>query len=449
MDAGKHPDEAGLRRRFVRLTIYNILSNLTVPLTGLADTGMLGHLADIRFLGGVAIASVIFDYLYWGLGFLRMGTTGTVAQALGREDHAEVQNILLRALVLALGLGFVILILYYPIRELGFALLSGEDAIKSAGRDYFNVRILGSPAVLCNFVLLGWLLGRERSALALVMTAAGNLTNVGLNYVFIFRFEWAATGAGLATAISQYLMLGIGLVFVFATGERFTRPRGIFDAARLIQLVRLNTDILIRTLCLLSAFALFLNFSATLGTGVLVVNSLLHNLITFAAFLIDGPALAGEILMGRFKGGGNLVGQRRAVRLAFGTGLGIAFVFLAIFFTAPDRILSLLTSHTDIIELAAEYRIWMIPYLLCATGAYVLDGLFLGLTRVRDLRNAMMVSVICGFLPCACLAFWLRENHLLWTAMFLFAFLRFISLLYLFAKPEPTRKIDGRAGGNV
>ena len=428
-----------LRRRFWRLTFYNILSNLTVPLTGLVDTAMLGHLPDIRFLAGVALGSILFDYLYWGLGFLRMGTTGTVAQAAGRGDLAEARGILLRTLLLASALGFTILLLMVPIREAGFALLAGEEAVKAAGRDYFTMRILGAPAVLCNFVILGWLLGRERSGLALAITAAGNCANVVFDYLFIFHLGLNAQGAGLATALSQYCMLVPGLVLVWRLreGNEVTRAQ-VLAPQRLLGLVRLNLDIMIRTMCLLTAFMLFLNFSARIGTATLVANTLLHHLITFAAFLIDGPALAAEILMGGFKGSKDGASQRRTVRLAFLSGQAITLSYLAVFFTAPAFFLSLLTDHDHIVALAGGYYLWMIPYLLFASGAYVLDGLFLGLTRVRELRNAMLVSVIVGFLPLALLATREADNQILWAAMTMFACARLLTLTYLFRRRGPS-----------
>ena len=203
-----------LTPRFARLALINILSNLAVPLAGLVDTGMLGHLPDIRFLAGVALASVLFDYIYWTFGFLRMGTTGITAQAVGRGDRDETFRVLYRSLALALVIAGVVLLLQAPMRELGFAIMSGETGVEQAGRDYYDARIWGAPATLCSFALVGWFLGREQSRHVLVMTVVGAACNIVLNYIFIVRMGLAARGAGLATMISQYVMLGVGL-FLF------------------------------------------------------------------------------------------------------------------------------------------------------------------------------------------------------------------------------------------
>ena len=213
---------ARLPRRFARLTALNILANVAVPLAGLVDVAMLGHLSDLSFLAGVALATILFDYLYWTFGFLRMGTTGVTAQALGRGDDAEVHLTLYRALAFAAGTGAAILLLQVPLGELGFLLLSGGPAVEAAGREYFAARIWAAPAALANFAFLGWYLGREESGRALVMTVVGGFANIGFNYLFIVRLGLAARGAGLGTMTSQYLMLAV------AAGMFLARPRPPF-----------------------------------------------------------------------------------------------------------------------------------------------------------------------------------------------------------------------------
>jgi MATE family multidrug resistance protein len=256
-----------LSRRFFRLSLINIAASVTVPLVGLVDTAMLGHLPDIRFLAGVALASLLFDYAYWTLGFLRMGTTGMTAQAMGRRDTVEVTDVLRRGLLTAFVLAGLVLVLQVPLREAGFALLTGEPGVEQAGREYFDARIWGAPAALAGFVLVGWFLGREESRHVLVMTAVANLANVLLNYVFIIRLGLAARGAGLASMASQYLMLGVG-VWIYLRHRKPVPWHGsrVFDRDRLRGLFLLNRDLLVRTLCLVSAFALFVNSSSALGT---------------------------------------------------------------------------------------------------------------------------------------------------------------------------------------
>jgi MATE family multidrug resistance protein len=402
---------------------------VSVPLAGLVDVGMLGHLSEIRFLAGVALASLVFDYLYWSFGFLRMGTTGTTAQAVGRGDEAEAHRVLYRSLVLAGLIAGTIVVLQVPVRELAFLLLSGGEGVESAGRDYFQARVWDAPATLANFAFLGWFLGREQSGRALVMTLTAALANIVFNYFFIVRLGLAAFGSGLGTACSQYLSLAVAVALFFAEpGRRHAwRWREVLDRDRLLSLVRLNGDILVRTLCLLSAFSLFTNFSAALGTTVLAANSLLMRLLTFAAYAIDGAAFAAESLSGIFRGSGQRDGLRRTARLAFLVGEGFAVVFLLALAVAPRAVLGLLTSHQPVIESALRHAPWLAPFLVIGSLAFIYDGLYLGLTEGHRLRNAMLVS-FAVFLPLGLLGMWLRNNDLLWGALAAFMAARFLTL---------------------
>ena len=421
MTTGSGATAAPLRRRFFRLALVNILSNVTVPLAGLVDTAMLGHLPDIRFLAGVALASLLFDYIYWTFGFLRMGTTGTTAQAVGRSDRKQVYLTLYRSLMIALGVSALILAFQLPLRELGFGLLAGEPGVEAAGRAYFDARVWGAPATLCNFALVGWFLGREESRYVLVVTVVANLANVLFNYVFIIRMGLAAQGAGLATMVSQYLAVATSITIFFACGPRWPwRWTEVAASGELGRLFRLNRDILARTLCLVTAFALFTNFSSLLGTAVLAANSILLRLLSVASYLIDGAAFASESLAGIFLGQRDLPSLRRLVRLSLAAGLGFGALVLAIFFAAPRSAFGVLTSHADLIELSLAYLPWLAPVVAIGSFAYMYDGLFLGLTEGRRLRNSMLFSLLVVFLPTALLALRLENNDLLWGAMALF-----------------------------
>lgn len=428
---GPEERRASLRRRFFRLTGFNILANLTVPLAGLVDTAMLGHLADIRFLAGVALATILFDYLYWSLGFLRMGTTGTTAQALGAGQRREVYRVLYRSLVLALGTAAAVLALQVPLRALGFGLLSGTPEVEAAGIAYFNARIWGAPATLANFALVGWFLGREESGRALAVAAAANLANVGFNYLFIVRLGLAAQGAGLATMVSQYLALAVALLLLQRVGRPVPwRNREVFHRRRLGSLVRLNGDILVRSLLLATSFALFTNFSALLGTAVLAANSILMRLFLLAAYLVDGAAFATESLAGIFRGGRDRLALGRLVRLSMASGFAFAGLALAVFFLFQGPILQVLTSHTDVQALARRYQPWLLPVLIFGAAAFIYDGLFLGLTAGRALRNAMLAATGLVFLPLSLLALHTASAHLLWLAFAAFMLARWATLAW-------------------
>jgi len=410
-----------LKNRFWRLTAINILSNLTVPLASLVDTAMLGHLADIRFLAGVGLAAILFEYVYWSFGFLRMATTGLTAQAQGSGDRAEVNRILVRGLLTALVLATVVLLLQRLLENAGFGILAGAQDVEAEGRLYFRARILGAPATLANFVLLGWFLGRERSHYVLAMTLVANVTNIALDYVFIMRMGLAAYGAGLATAISQYAMLALA-VALLVPELRYLRLglSGLFEANKIKELFALNRDILIRTIALVSAFAIFLNFSAILGTAVLAANTILVRIQTLAAYLIDGAAFATETLAGKLQGSPNRSGLRRLRRVAFSSGVLLSLPVILPMLIFPETFLGILTNHGPTLAAAQRYSPWLAPAIVIGAFAYIYDGLFLGLTRGRTLRNAMVFSTLAVFVPLAAYALHRQSNHLLWLAMVAF-----------------------------
>ncbi len=460
------PPTATLSRRFFRLTFYNILANVTAPLVGLVDLAMLGHLSEIRFLAGVALGGVVFDVLAWTLGVLRMGTTGMTAQAFGRfrvgrrpetstsggasrpnptepdvccaaqqtsAGLGEVYFILGRFLLLAAALRALLIALRSTLGETAFALLLGEPEVEAAGREYFDARILGVPAMVANLVFIGWFLGREESRRVLMMTAVANVVNIALNYLLIVRLGLAARGAGLASAASQYLMLAIA-VWLFYRG----RERGdvawswpiILERQRWLEMAHLNRDILIRTVLLVSSFAVFTNISSILGVAVLAANALMIRILTLAALLIDGAAFAVESLAGVLYGGGRKQELRRLVQLALISGGVFTVPFLLPLLLAPQAVLGLLTSHAEVIELGSLYRGWMVPVLLFGSVAYIHDGLFLGLTAGRALRNAMLISTLAVFFPLAFLALQLRGPNLLWLALAAFMLARGLTLEY-------------------
>jgi len=418
-----------LRRRYLRLATINIMATVSVPLAGLVDTAILGHLEDIRFLAGVALGSIVFDYVYWTFGFLRMGTTGTTAQAMGGGDMKAVYLTLYRGLFLALSIGTVLVVLQVPIRIGGFAVLSGAEGVEAAGAAYFNARVWGAPATLCSFVLIGWFLGREESGRVLLITVAANVSNILLDYVFVLGLGLAAFGAGLATMISQYLAVAIGLFLFWKSRE--SRPwvwGEILDRHGLTSLMRLNRDILFRTLGLITALSLFTNFSSVLGTTVLAANAILLRVQYLASYFIDGAAFATESLAGTFRGRGDPKGLLKLLRLSLVVGFACALGFAVLVVIAPGFLYPLLTSHQEVVEVATRFGYWLIPVLLFGSAAYIYDGFFLGLTEGRVLRNSMLFSTIVIFGSVAWVAVVRGDNHILWLSMTLWMASRAVTL---------------------
>lgn len=417
--------------RFFRLAIVNILSNLMVPMAGLISVAFLGHLGDIRHLAGVTLSTILFNYIYRTLGFLRMGTTGMTAQAVGREDEEAVLLTGLRNGLLALGLGLTILILQYPLQELGFALLSATPDVKASGLAYYQARIWAAPATLLNFVLIGWFLGREQSGKVLVLSVVGNGANILVDYLLIVRLGWESAGAGLATTASQYLMLVVGILFV-CQEVRLKQIRAVagrlLDLSALKACLALNRDIFIRTFAFLSTFSIFTNLSSVMGTMMLTENALLLQVVTLAIYFIDGLAFATESLVGIFRGKGEHEQLSSLLGISGGTSLILGLSFALVFVLFPDSLFGLLTNHAEVISSIDRYVSWLLPFLGFGSMAFILDGYFLGLAEGSTIRSAALAATLFGFAPIAIAAWLFQSSHLLWLAMSLFMAARVVTL---------------------
>lgn len=402
--------------RFTRLAIVNVLSNLMVPLAGLVDVAFLGHLSDVKHLAGVALATVLFNYLYWTFGFLRMSTTGLVAQASGRGDEEEALLVGVRHWLLALAVGVTIVILQWPLKEGGFALLNAAPEVKAAGRHFYDALIWGAPATLLNFVLVGWFLGRAQSRRVLALTATSSFALVGLDYLFIIQWGWGSVGAGAATAASQYLALVVGMIFVAtdSPGVTCVLPR-LLDASWQA-VFRLNLDITIRTLAHITVFSLFINLGASLGTTVLAANAVMMQVVILGAYFIDGLAFATESLVGFGKGRGDSGVLVQVLRVSGLASLVLGLAFALIFISSP-ALFSLITNQPPVLALLPDLVIWLLPVLGFGSLAFMLDGYFLGLTDGAVLRNATIFAALVGFAPLALFAWHQHSNPLLWLAL--------------------------------
>lgn len=394
-----------------------------VPLAGLFDVAFLGHLDELWYLAGVALATVLFNYLYWTFGFLRMGTTGMTAQALGQNDWDTMVLVGLRNGVLALGLGGVILLLQRPFKILGFLLLNAAPEVKVAGQAYFDALVWGAPATLLNFVVVGWYLGRSQSGKVLLLSGVNNITNVLLNYFFIVQWSWQSYGAGAATALSQYLMLLVGLWLIWrdVSLSNLLRARSkILNTTALKRTFTFNSEILIRTFAIISTFAMFTNLSSHLGTTVLSTNTLLIQVVTLTSYFIDGIAFAMESSVGVLS---QQKQPQQLKRLLYGAGLtslGIGLVFALSFCLFPQRLFGLLTNHQNVLRQVEQYVYWLLPVLGLGSISYLLDGYFLGLLAGGVLRQSVVFAALLGFTPLALAAWYWHNIHLLWLAMVLF-----------------------------
>lgn len=424
------PNPSLIHSRVWRLAGPMILSNLSVPLLGLVDTAVMGHLSDAYYLGAVAVGALIFSFVFWGFGFLRMGTTGLTAQAHGREDYDELRAVLARAVVLALGLAALVLVLQGPIVWLAFTLIDASAEVERYGAEYFSIRIWSAPAVLINYAMIGWFLGMQRAQGPLVLLLVINVTNILLDLWFVPGLGMTADGVALASVIAEYLGVVVGLYLV----HRYLKPypgswRGIqlWHWPRLREMLVLNQNIFIRTLCLIFSFGFFTAQGAKHGDVVLAANALLMNFQTFMAYGLDGFAHAAEALVGRAVGQKRRDEWRSAVYTTGVWSLWVAAAFCLIYWLAGEQIIAMLTNIEEVRLLAQEYLIWLILAPLISVWSYWFDGIFIGATRSREMRNTMLVSTLVFFLP----AWYLLQpwgNHGLWAALMVFMAARGITM---------------------
>ncbi|MEM1170573.1 MAG: guanitoxin biosynthesis MATE family efflux transporter GntT [Cyanobacteria bacterium P01_H01_bin.35] len=417
--------------RFLRLAVANSFSNLMVPLASLVDAAFLGHLADIDYLAGVALSSVLFSLVYGTVKFLRLGTTGLTAQAQGRSDQDEVLLTLLRNGLIGLVIGLIILLLQQPLREIGFTLLSATPSVLESGIDYYNARIWGVPAVLINFVLIGWFMGREQGTKVLVLSAVANGGNVILDYLFIVIWKYESAGAGLATAASQYLMLLVGLIFIIFEGWLLQIPGvvgRIFDTNALKVIFKLNADLFLARLTFILTCSLFTAISASLGTLVLAANTLLLQVLYLAADFVDGLSFATESLAGSFRGAAANEELAPLLKMTVGINLGLWLIAALMFILFPDPVFGVLTNHGEVIQEIHRYFLWLLPVLGCWCLTISLNGYFLGLTEGTLVRNSIVSGTLIGFLPAALVAWQFDNAQILWLALLLFLVVRTIIL---------------------
>ncbi len=409
----------GPHSRLWRLSIPIILSNLTVPLLGAVDTAVVGHLPAAYYMGGVALGAQTFNFVFWGFGFLRMGTSGFTAQAVGAGDESEIRLILTRALIVAAGLGIAIVLLRHQVLWAALQFLGGSAEVQQAASDYVLIRIWAAPAALGNYVVLGWLLGRQRTGVALALQVLINGINAALAVLFVQGFGWNAAGAAGATAIADV----VGLVAGLAVGWRFLRPSEgryrlalIFDGPAMRRLIAVNRDIFLRTLCLVFAFAFFARQGAEMGDTVLAANAVLLYFQTLMAFGLDGLAHATEALVGTSIGARDRTGFWISVRVSLLWSFVMASFFSLAYFLAGDLLIAALSGIPDVRSTAALYLPWAAISPVISVWSYLLDGIFIGATRTRELRNSMVLAVM-AFLAALFLLRGPFGNHGLWMAL--------------------------------
>ncbi len=420
-----------------KLALPNIISNITIPLIGLIDLALMGHLGSEANIGAISVGSMIFNFIYWGFGFLRMSTSGFTAQGYGNGNKSECFHILLRGLLLSSVISLIIVALQVPIEWLSFKLINGSQVVESLSKEYFRIRIWAAPATLALYVINGWFLGMQNAKFVMISSILSNLLNLIFSFVFVFVFKMESAGVALGTVIAQYVGLFASLYLLKHSYSKlffFFRKELIFKSDFIKSFFRVNTDIFIRTFCVIMVFTLFTSKSAGINDHILAVNSVLIQFLMFFSFFIDGFAFAGEALAGKFVGMNNKDNFVVLTKKLFKYGFALSILFSTIYAFANKLIIFAITSDIKIYETAKEYIIWIILIPIISFASFVWDGIYIGITASREMRNSMLASSIFLFAPCF---YFLQKpfgNHALWIAMLMFMLGRAVFQTILFNK---------------
>lgn len=415
-----------MNRRILHLAIPSIVSNITVPLLGLVDVTIVGHLGATAYIGAIAVGGLLFNILYWNFGFLRMGTSGLTSQAYGRKDKDAEIRVLVQAVSVGLFSALVMLILQYPIERLAFRLLDTSAEVEQYAVTYFRICIWGAPAVLAQYGFTGWFIGMQNSRYPMYIAIVMNVINIVCSSCFVFLFGMKVEGVALGTVVAQYsgVMMAWGLWFY-----NYKELRGRITFKGSLQLIAMrrffavNRDIFLRTLCLIGVTTFFTSTGARQGDVILAVNTLLMQLFTLFSYIMDGFAYAGEALSGRYVGACNLVQLKRAVKALFGWGVGLSLVFTLLYGIGGENFLGLLTNDTVVIETAGHYFYWVLAIPLAGFAAFLWDGILIGATATRFMLWAMLVASSSFFVIYYCFS-GATNNHMLWLAFLVYLALR-------------------------
>ena len=437
--AGSEPmDARALNRRVWQLTVPIMFANLSVPLLGAVDTAVMGHLPEAYYLGAVAVGATIVHFIFWGFGFLRMGTAGLAAQAYGAKNGLEIRVVLARAGLLGVGLSAALLLLQWPIAQIGLTLFEASDQVEGPAETYFFIRIWSAPAVLMNYAIVGWFIGVQNTRAVMILQVFMNGLNIILDLWFVLGLEWDVAGVAAATVIAEFSALALGVLMVRRELRRIPgswQGMNLRDADKIRQLVAVNRDIFIRTACLMFAFAFFTARGAKLGDNTLAANAVLIQFQQFLSFGLDGFAHAAEALVGGAVGARDRRTLRLAVKICGLWAAVIAAAYTLVYAAGGPVIIGWLTDLEAVRALAGEFLIWVIISPIISVWSFTLDGVFIGATRTAEMRNGMIISLAI-YLAAVFALQPVLGNHGLWLAFTIFMAARAVTLAIVYPNVE-------------
>lgn len=418
----KHRD-----RQILQIALPSIVSNITVPLLGLIDVAIVGHLGSPAYIGAIAVGGMLFNIIYWIFGFLRMGTSGMTSQAFGKRDLTEVVCLLMRSVGIGLAVAFCLIALQIPIRQGAFLLIHPTDEVRILATLYFHICIWGAPAMLGLYGLTGWFNGMQNSRIPMYIAITQNIVNIIASLSLVYLCGMKVEGVALGTLIAQYAGLFMGLALWwkhYGKLKRFLKGgKNIWQKEAMYRFFQVNRDIFLRTLCLVAVTLFFTSAGASQGEIILAVNTLLMQLFTLFSYVMDGFAYAGEALSGRYIGARNREAFTDTVRHLFGWGVVMAVLFTLVYALGGNAFLGLLTDDKEVIAAADTYFYWALAVPAVGIAAFIWDGIFIGATATRGMLLSMATAAASFFV----LYYGLHPvlaNHALWLAFLTYLLMR-------------------------
>lgn len=422
-----------INRQILHIAIPSIISNITVPLLGLVDVTIVGHLGSASYIGAIAVGGMLFNMIYWIFGFLRMGTGGLTAQAYGQHNTQEGTRILLRSLSVSLLLALVLLVLQYPIRLIAFMLIDASPEVQELATRYFHICIWGAPATLGLYSFTGWFIGMQNSRYPMYIAITQNIVNIAASLFFVFVLHMKVEGVALGTLIAQYagvIMTYLLCISHYHPFRQQVQRMQLLERNAMKRFFLVNRDIFLRTLCLVAVTVFFTSTGATYGDVVLAVNTLLMQLFTLFSYIMDGFAYAGEALSGKYTGSNDKIRLHQTVRNLFGWGSAMALLFTLTYLWGGQDFLQLLTNDTEVIAASGTYLLWTVAIPFCGFSAFILDGICIGTTSTRIMLKSMATASALFFgVYFLCSGSW--GNHALWMAFLVYLAVRGLMQGYL------------------
>ena len=415
-----------MNRKILALAIPNIISNITIPLLGMVDMAIVGHLGDDALIGGIAIGTAVFNFIYWNLAFLRMGTSGLAAQAYGAHDFREIAAILVRALSVALAAAMALLILQRPAGRLTLMMMDGTPHTMRYAAEYFFARIWAATATISLFAFQGWYIGMQNSRIPMYIAITQNIVNIMASLSLVCFFGMKVEGVALGTLIAQYAGFLMGLVLWmnrYGKLKKYIVWKGVLQKEAMIRFFQVNRDIFLRTLCLVAVTLFFTSAGASQGEIILAVNTLLMQLFTLFSYVMDGFAYAGEALSGRYIGARNRKAFTDTVRHLFIWGAGLTVLFTLVYASGGNAFLALLTDDRNVITAADTYFYWALAIPAAGIAAFIWDGIFIGATATRVMLLSMAASAV-SFFAVYYGFHTVLGNHALWLAFLVYLSMR-------------------------